>query len=428
MASAQPYGGDESSFHGGYRLMFIVFIESNTTGTGYLLAELAVAQGYDVLVLTQNEAKYQFPPHIAVESIDTSDQAVLSERLDKLQQVDRIAAVMSTSEYFIATAAKLAEQFGLPGTHPGAVELCRDKYRLRQTLQDRVEFPVDCRLVTSELDIPNTVTQLNYPLVIKPRSGSGSCSVSLCQNLDDVKKAIADNREFVQQSGRHFADIGCLAEFYVSGQEYSVECFHGKAVCLTRKHLGGAPYFVETGHDVNFAIDTASYHNILTQVEAMLAAINLDWGPAHVEIKVSQSKVYLIEINPRLAGGMIPVLIRETLGVDLLQAWLTAALGGNPELAPTGNGQGAIRFFVPQSDQVVTQPLTDGLLKDCARRADLPPQAIKDAKLYKPMGYRSQTRGDFTDRVGHVLVVAPQLLFQQVDVLQNAILREVMCD
>ncbi|MEJ2045548.1 MAG: ATP-grasp domain-containing protein [Reinekea sp.] len=436
MATSKSGRGVGADISREYCLMHIVFIESNTTGTGYLLASQARKQGFEVLVLARDVTKYQFASDIAVESFDTNNLSLLWQRLTQLQDTSSssmvsnssVAAVMSTSEYFIETAATLAKKLNLPGVNPDAVKLCRDKYRMRQTLQDKVNFPVPCRLLTSDQDIPGAVAELNFPMVIKPRSGSGSCAVALCHSVEDIHRALADNREFLRKTGRELNEVGCLAEFFVTGQEYSVECFHGRAVSLTRKHLGAAPYFVEIGHDINFGISSVLKEHILAQVQEMLTAVGLTWGPAHVEIKVSESQLQLIEINPRLAGGMIPVLIEQTLGVNLLGAWLTAALGDEPDLTPWKKEQGAIRFLVPQHGQSIAKLLDDAVLKDCAQRAALPLKTITDIKLYKPVGFQSLTQGDFSDRIGHLIAVAPQLEFDQVDAFQSQVLNEVMCD
>ena len=80
-----------------------------------------------------------------------------------------------------------------------------------------------------------------------------------------------------------------------------------------------------------------------------LAALGLGWGPAHVELRLTATGPAVIEVNPRLAGGMIPDLVRSATGIDLIAA--TVANGGRPAGAagtPSRAAGAAIRFLVAE--------------------------------------------------------------------------------
>ena len=47
----------------------------------------------------------------------------------------------------------------------------------------------------------------------------------------------------------------------------------------------------------------------------------------HIEFKlIDNNKIEIIEINPRLAGGFIPILIKEATKLDLINSYLNFML------------------------------------------------------------------------------------------------------
>ncbi|MCS0465491.1 hypothetical protein LV178_08515, partial [Burkholderia mallei] len=74
-----------------------------------------------------------------------------------------------------------------------------------------------------------------------------------------------------------------------------------------------------------------------------LDALGYAFGPAHTELRVRGDTVTIIEINPRLAGGLIPVLLGEVFDVDLLDHVLDMWLGVAAFADLTAKRYGAIR-------------------------------------------------------------------------------------
>ena len=109
---------------------------------------------------------------------------------------------------------------------------------------------------------------------------------------------------------------------YIQGEEYSVESLSMvdeiSVIGVTKKYLGDLPYFLETGHDFPAMLPAPLYSRIVKHVSMALKAVGFSWGAAHIELRVRDGIPYIIEINPRLAGGMIPKLVQEARGIDLM--------------------------------------------------------------------------------------------------------------
>src|SRR5262249_54068333 len=152
----------------------------------------------------------------------------------------------------------------------------------------------------------------------------------LCRSAAEVKAHAARLLAHATNERGQATPAEVLIEEFVRGPEYSVEVFNGQAVGVTRKHLSPAPYFVEIGHDFPAALPAAARASLAEIATAAVHAIGLTWGPAHVELRLAAAGPVVIEINPRLAGGFIPELVRLSTGLDLIEATVALAAGVTP--------------------------------------------------------------------------------------------------
>jgi cysteine synthase A len=123
-----------------------------------------------------------------------------------------------------------------------------------------------------------------------------------------------------------------------------------------------------------------------------LKPVGWTFGPAHTELKLAPDGPRVVEVNPRLAGGMIPELVRLSTGVDLIEQQLLAALGRPLDLAPRTTGHAGIRFLVADRGGVLRG--VDGL--DVAGTDQIALTVTEGTVVRKAeSGY---------DRLGHVIV------------------------
>src|SRR5215216_612843 len=108
---------------------WLAFIESNTSGTGRLFARTAIEKGFRPVLLTADSSRYRYVAEddIEVLQVDTQDEGAMLKACASLGSTGRLAGIMTSSEYFIAAAASLASELGLPGPRPHAIRECRDK-------------------------------------------------------------------------------------------------------------------------------------------------------------------------------------------------------------------------------------------------------------------------------------------------------------
>lgn len=377
----------------------LAFIESNTSGTGRLFARAAAAAGLRPVLLLADPSRYPYAAEDALEVIrvNTQDEGALLDACRRLREGPGLAGVTSSSEYFVAAAARLASGFGLPAPSHEAVAACRDKHAQRRRLKAAGVGCPGFRLASTVDEAAAAACELGLPAVVKPVYGSGSVGVRLCEDAAAVAAhaaALLSQRE--NERGQP-VPRRVLVEELASGPEFSVETFDAGVVGVTRKHLGPPPDFVEVGHDYPAALGAAQEQGVRAEALCALRALRLGWGPAHVELRVTAGGPKIIEVNPRLAGGFIPELVRHASGVDLIAATVARVAGREPDLTPRVTLYASLRFFVAGREG--TLAAVAGL--EAARAGP----GVKGVEIYKAAGERLSVRGDFRDRVGHVLAV-----------------------
>ncbi|WP_331445227.1 ATP-grasp domain-containing protein [Streptomyces xanthochromogenes] len=381
----------------------LLFVESNTTGTGRQFAQRARALGAEPVLLSADPGRYPYAADDELRTVvvDTADGDALWAAVQRLAAGARVAGVLSSSEYYVVAAADLAARLGLPGPSADAVRACRDKSVQRRTLAD-AGVPVPRFSVAGTVAEAVAAAQWQGgPVVVKPVQGSGSLGVRLCRDSGEVVAHAGELLSATVNERGLRTPARVLVEQYLTGSEFSVEVFGEQVVVTVAKHVGEPPVFVETGHDVPAVLPAPEAAALADSAVHAVKALGLGWGAAHVELRLDGGVARVIEVNPRLAGGMIPELVRRARGIDLVGAQVRAGLGLPVDLIGTSGTAGAasIRFLTADGDAVLGDT-------DAAEAAALAVPGAVDAALYRPPGTRVGPAEDFRGRLGHVIAVA----------------------
>ncbi|MEI9424278.1 ATP-grasp domain-containing protein [Mesorhizobium sp. Cs1299R1N1] len=377
-----------------------LFVESNTTGTGELLIKRAAALGFEPYLITRNPGRYRFLDECGARVVEAETRSP-DEILRVAAKLTGLIGIFSSSDYFVETACRAAMKLGLPTASPEVVARCRNKWKQVTELQRQSISVPKTQLITSvrELDL----AQITFPVVVKPVSGSGSSGVCLCENSTAAIQAFGRAKDvLLDQVGLQSPEV--LIQQYIRGQEYSAEiiAFNGKVHCLAivAKHKGPPPHFVEVGHDFPTPLPESSLRDLASFAAGAASALGLDFGPAHVEFVVTESGPVVIEVNPRLAGGMIPVMLSHALGTSIPDMVIKLYAGeAFPHLRLSKTRAGAIRFGLAQKS---------GKLKRLSFSQNAGP-IVPETGLLKSEGEEIQINGDFRDRVAYAIGVADEL-------------------
>jgi cysteine synthase A len=376
----------------------VLFVEANTSGTGMLALRTARELGLRPVLATGAPDRYPQLADLNCEQLicDTNSESALRAAIQRRFRREELSGITTTSEFYVPMLARLTAWLGLPGNPVAAVYTCRDKSALRVRLRAAGLPQPRFAVVTDLTQVASAVREVGLPCVVKPVDDSGSNDVLLCssaaQALDQVTRILA-----VRFNVRGLPTAGAaLIEEYLEGPEYSVEMFSTAeathCVGVTAKSVTGSPYFVESRH-IFPVLDPGEQLSRL--VRRALDATGIRLGPTHTDVKLTATGPMIVEINPRLAGGMIPALVRNATGIDLLAQQLRIAVGQPAELTPTVRRHAGIQFLLAD---------TPGLLRgvDGVAEAERVPGAER-VTVTAPSGTEVRPPRNAYDRIGHII-------------------------
>ena len=264
-----------------------------------------------------------------VKNIHDAEQliAVARKLIEKYGPLDHIVTAQET---LLEPVAKTREALGIPGMSSATVRQTLDKSLLKSTLRRAgIQTPAD-RIVTSTTDAVRFLSEVGFPIMLKPLSGSGALATLLIHTAADLDHAL----QLMQPSSDH----PVLAEAYLHGQElcldtitidnepqlYSICCYYPSILealehpeqqwtCLMPREMDDELYgdFIEQGLA---AVRPLAVGNSFTHMEGFLDPTGKLLG--------------FTDATLRPAGARIGPMLGFAYDVDPYRAWARVAVDG----------------------------------------------------------------------------------------------------
>lgn len=322
----------------------LIFIESNLTNGLLFWEELKRERDIRITFLTSNLRFYQQGNPEAdrflsicdqiLEVPDTTNVPEVCRLLENVQKKQPFHGIITFFDLHVPTVALIAKHFHLPHLNPHAAALARSKGEMRivcgqaGVLQPKFAMPQTFETARQAADL------IGYPVIVKPSDGSASLNMALARNPEELERAVGAIHQFKTYGGGLRASRQALIEEYIEGSLVSVECLTvgGKHIVLgvTDRILGEPPCFAELGGSFPSGIPGQELA-VQTALRA-LDAIGFDLGASHTEVMLSPRGAFLVEINPRLAGGFVADMMKHSLKRNIMSEVVRLALGEEIDL------------------------------------------------------------------------------------------------
>lgn len=328
--------------------------------------------------------------------------------------------ITSTSDGPVRTAAYVNEQLGKEPDLAYEDSLCAT---IKSYMRDRLkEYHVPIPqyfIVKNETEFMEAVKSLKGDMIVKPADNAGSRGVVL------IKKDVTDGKtqpdnvlEVYEYSKSNSRNGVVMVEEFMEGEEVSVESMtvNGETtiVTITDKLTTPPPYFVELGHAEPSRHPIQLQEQIKEITKQAVAAIHLQNGPSHTEIKLTQDGPKIVELAARLGGDFITSrLVPLSTGVDMVGSSVVLATGGIIDLEKKWNKGAAIRFIPGESGTITDIDIPQEVY-------DLP--GVEEIVLYKKTGDIVDGTKSSNDRLGHIIATgrdAQEAFEKATDVLNR---------
>ncbi len=250
----------------------------------------------DFLVITDSQqVSGQFSDTVIIHSFD---EELENDVKEKLQDVTHILPVDHSALKF---SAYLVDLLKAKGNNTKSINTAMNKFESRNIFNSISEIKIQNAIVKTIEDIDLFLNE-NGTSVLKPIYGTASKSVIKIHSIKENKTA-------VEKLMQDCSDQDLIIEEFVDGSEYALEgnlinSQLNKIIIFDKPINYKEPYFEESIYIAPTEIPDETQKEIVNLIGKACKELGLENGPVHVEFKIHKNEIFIIEINPRMIGGL----------------------------------------------------------------------------------------------------------------------------
>lgn len=337
--------------------------------------------------------------------VEAITKVALSEKVDFL--------ITACTDQALLTVAYVSEKLGLPCyiDYETARNVTNKAYMKEVFKKYNISTAKHVVMKSLEKD---KLSEMDYPLIVKPADCNSSKGVKKVQNYDELKAAFDDAVKFSR------TDTAIVEEFK-SGEELSADIYveEGKASVLSVSKLD------KIADEDKFVIFRGKYSAEETEaVEAKIQkvaqqiadAFNLKNTPMLIQMIFDGENVYVLEFSARTGGGVKYILIKKASGFDVIKAVVDLTLGKKPHLE---KGNPDNRYVI--NEFIYCKPGKFDRLEGFEELKE--DGTMSDYYLFKWRGAEFDSVGNSGDRVAGFTIVGKT--FEEVNQKHNKIAQNI---
>ena len=250
----------------------------------------------DFLVITDSQqVSGQFSDTVIIHSFD---EELENDVKEKLQDVTHILPVDHSALKF---SAYLVDLLKAKGNNTKSINTAMNKFESRNIFNSISEIKIQNAIVNKIEDIEIFINE-NGTSVLKPIYGTASKSVIKVESFQE-------NKAEVEKLMQDCSDQDLIIEEFVDGSEYALEgnlinSELNKIIIFDKPINYKEPYFEESIYIAPTEIPDKTQKEIVNLIGKACKKLGLENGPVHVEFKIHNKEIFIIEINPRMIGGL----------------------------------------------------------------------------------------------------------------------------
>tara|TARA_B100001173_G_scaffold310932_1_gene326775 strand:+ start:953 stop:2134 length:1182 start_codon:yes stop_codon:yes gene_type:complete len=274
--------------------LLLVIPENSYKSNDFVLT--AEKLGIDFLIITDSDqVTSQFGDTVIIQNFDEN---ISDETLIKLQKITHVLPVDHSG---LKYAGYLVDLLGAKGNKLFAIEHSMNKFESRNTFNSISNIKAKNMIAKSLKDI-ESFTEKHGTSVLKPNFGSASKSVLKINNFNQSK-------DYIINLMNDCEDQEMIIEQYIEGTEYALEgnlinSNLNKITIFDKPIEYKEPYFEESIYITPSELPEELQNQIIELIGNACKKIGLENGPVHVEFKILDENIFIIEINPRMIGGL----------------------------------------------------------------------------------------------------------------------------
>lgn len=233
-------------------------------------------------------------------------------------------AVISGSELGVEYCDDLASKLGLAGNDPKTTYKRRHKMAMQEALKDHGLNYIQSLIVNMDSQTEAIVSLFSaQSYIIKPVNAAGSEHIYHCKDKKSVIEAVY-NLPWGEMNCTGNRNEEFIVQEFISGDEYALDFIVVDknptlmALCLYDKGEGENNLFAYKGLKL-LDPNLAQFKVMIDYAKSAISALDISYGPVHMEIIEHHGIPVMIEAATRLHGGIAPALFYHCYQPDLLK-------------------------------------------------------------------------------------------------------------
>jgi len=337
------------------------------------IAKKIKARGYYLITVTQkgNYPVIDIADKVYYENVFNKDAVLEIARKEQVHGV-----ISDQNDMMMPVVAYVAEHLGLPGNNTCIVNAYCNKNVFRDNC-DKVGIPVPQHCSVSEVDIPEDMTGVSFPWVVKPADAQSSVGVSKVNNKPDYLSAV---KKAIDVSKTKTA----IVEQFFQGQELVAEGFiyKGKYYNLgfaDRKYFDLDGLFIPSQTLFPSILPQTILDRIMECEEKMAEYVQPDFAIVHSEYLYNEESGEICIVESALRGGGVYIsshLVPLYCGIDINEVLLDCVLGKEVDIPSIlskaqYSASGYVCFYLPEGRVISLQGIDEVGNMDCVEMMEV---------------------------------------------------------
>lgn len=285
--------------------------------------------------------------------LDFSDFETTLQACVALAAEHPLAAVIAVDDSGSVLAAQISDRLGLPHNDPASVAAARDKFLMRSAFARAGVPSPQFQRCSTDADLPALAQTIAYPCVVKPLRLNGSRGVIRADNPEQFVAAVQRLTRLLERLEGTRTPKPFLVEDFIPGVEVALEGLIDRGALqvlalFDKPDPLDGPFFEETIYVTPSRLPPATQAAIAGVAAQAAAAVGLQRGPVHAELRVNAEGPWMVELAGRSIGGLCSRTLQFGTEASLEELILRQACGlPVTALSREGNAGGVMMIPIP---------------------------------------------------------------------------------
>lgn len=281
-------------------------------------------------------------------------------KIAKQENIDGIISYVSDPA--APTASYIARELNLLGNSLSCVDTLCNKGKFRNFLeQNGFNTPHSLTFNQGVSVDTDALSNLRFPLIIKPVDSSGSKGVTVLDSSQGLTQAISYASEYSRSKTIIVEEFVQKKHPYLIGGDIFVK--DGKVVLwgLMNCHRDeNCNSLIPVGKSYPLCLDDADIDLVKQTLQSLVDKVGFINGEMNVELVIDKSdRVWPLDIGPRAGGNMIPDMLSDIFGIDLVKANIESAM--NSDFSLDGEFSGDNCYFATHNLHSIKKGVFDSV-------------------------------------------------------------------